>query len=263
MGFSRASQHSGSPFGQVAFAFDRPASPDSARTGTPVDQSLSRFANVEERKATGATYTPKELASYVAERLVSSARHLLSRPQLRILDPALGDGALVAALLAVLEYQTSATLSVLAYETDHDVAARARRELRKRFPRATIDVVAQDFLRRANSVANEVDMIIANPPYVRTQIMGADDARVLAARFGLEGRVDLYQAFLLALIAALRTDGAMAAIVSNRFMTTVGAGALRATLRSRLQIHRVWDLGDTKLFDAAVLPAVCGTISIA
>jgi hypothetical protein len=45
-------------------------------------------------------------------------------------------------------------------------------------------------------------------------------------------------------------------IVSNRFMTTKSGAGVRANLQKGFCIHHIWDLGDTKLFDAAVLPAV-------
>jgi hypothetical protein len=86
--------------------------------------------------------------------------------------------------------------------------------------------------------------------------MGSEQAQRLAATFGLAGRVDLYQAFLLGIIQMLADDGAAGIIVSNRFMTTKGGGALRAALREHFNLQHVWDLGDTKLFGAAVLPAV-------
>ena len=54
----------------------------------------------------------------------------------------------------------------------------------------------------------------------------------------------------------LKPTGTLGVIVSNRFMTTRGGATVRAALRSRLSLLHVWDLGDTKLFDAAVLPAV-------
>lgn len=86
--------------------------------------------------------------------------------------------------------------------------------------------------------------------------MGSDRAQQLAATFGLEGRVDLYHAFLLGIAQALAPKGTAGIIVSNRFMTTKGGGALRAALRRHFNLCQVWDLGDTKLFNAAVLPAV-------
>lgn len=54
----------------------------------------------------------------------------------------------------------------------------------------------------------------------------------------------------------LAPDGAAGFIVSNRFMTTKGGASARAGLVDGLRLREVYDLGDTKLFDAAVLPAV-------
>jgi hypothetical protein len=86
--------------------------------------------------------------------------------------------------------------------------------------------------------------------------MGAEQAQALAAAFGLTGRVDLYHAFLVALSRVLRPGGTVGIIVSNRFMTTRAGASVRASIRQEFDLKHVWDLGDTKLFDAAVLPAV-------
>jgi type I restriction-modification system DNA methylase subunit len=102
----------------------------------------------------------------------------------------------------------------------------------------------------------QFDLVIANPPYVRTQVLGQSKARQLAAQFQIEGRVDLYQAFLLAMSRILRPGGVAGVIVSNRFLSTQGGTSVRRGLLERYNLKHVWDLGDTKLFEAAVLPAV-------
>jgi hypothetical protein len=48
----------------------------------------------------------------------------------------------------------------------------------------------------------------------------------------------------------------MGIITSNRFLTTLGGSAIRSYLAQRYEIGEVIDLGDTKLFEAAVLPAI-------
>jgi 23S rRNA G2445 N2-methylase RlmL len=63
------------------------------------------------------------------------------------------------------------------------------------------------------------DAIISNPPYVRTQVLGAATARKLALRFGLTGRVDLYHAFVKAITLALRGGGVLGLLTSNRFLS--------------------------------------------
>ena len=72
----------------------------------------------------------------------------------------------------------------------------------------------------------------------------------------MSGRVDLYFAFLLAMSQVLKPHGIAGIIVSNRFMSTKSGASVRRALLERYNIRHAWDLGDTKLFDAAVLPAV-------
>ena len=234
---------------QVLFDF---AVPERTRPAQrPTD---GRFAEVSDRKASGATYTPKDIAEYLSVQLTESAAEILQRQTIHVLDPAIGDGALVLALLNILTRASSARISVVGYETNPAAAAVAKRAVTTSFAHVDVDIRECDFL--AESDCTRFDLAIANPPYVRTQIMGAEDAGALATRFGLQGRVDLYQAFTLALIERLVPGGGLALITSNRFLTTKGAAAFRDAVHAGLAISRLWDLGDTKIFDAAVLPSM-------
>src|SRR5262249_37779835 len=87
-------------------------------------------------------------------------------------------------------------------------------------------------------------------------VLGAKRARQIAARFGLNGRVDLYQSFLVAMARQLRPGGILGVITSDRFLTTKGGMATRRFLRTNFDLIEIIDLGDTKLFEAAVLPAL-------
>lgn len=218
-----------------------------------------RYEDVGEVKSDGVTYTPRALAGFVADRIIANA-HLPSNRAIRILDPAVGHGELILSLLDRLE----GPVEVYGFETDHLALAEACDRISKAHPKAAInlrlgsflDHVLGDFAGGLFGAANPYDLIIANPPYVRTQIIGADRARQLAEQFKLTGRVDLYHAFLLGMATVLAPDGAAGFIVSNRFMTTKGGASARAAMVTDLSLREVYDLGDTKLFDAAVLPAV-------
>jgi methylase of polypeptide subunit release factors len=234
-----------------------------------VRDTTRRYQSVDAEKAHGATYTPESLARFVAERIIESA-DLKARASLTILDPAIGDGALVLALLDALKGKTRASIIVHGFDTNVTALDEAARRIRLAHPKTQLELTQASFLdilleSDCNTVAPSLfsrskpqtfDLIIANPPYVRTQIMGSDRAQQLASTFGLTGRVDLYHAFLLGMARLLAPDGTTGIIVSNRFMTTKGGGALRAALRQRFALRQIWDLGDTKLFSAAVLPAV-------
>ena len=216
--------------------------------------SHGRFASVDHVKAQGKTYTPGDLATYLANQVLRVAQHILEQPSLAILDPAIGDGALALALLSQITRSCSASLSLTGYETNQTAAQAAQLAIASSYPQVRLTVHKSSFL--AAREPQVFDLAIANPPYVRTQILGAAHARALSRRFALKGRVDLYQAFALALVDRLSPNGVLGLLTSNRFLTTKGAGAFRTQLAQRLSITHVWDLGDTKVFQAAVLPAI-------
>lgn len=232
-------------------------------------QSTRRYQVVAQEKLGGATYTPPGLADFVAGKIVDSAT--LPTEQIRVLDPAVGDGELLISLLTRISERTKVAIAVYGFDIDGSALGQARQRILTAFPNVELHLERSNFLNfvlnlqapsRTPSLfdnpapAQDFDLIIANPPYVRTQIMGADEAQKLGEAFGLSGRVDLYHAFLVGMAQVLTPGGTAGIIVSNRFMTTKGGASLRAALRTRLVLGHIWDLGDTKLFDAAVLPAV-------
>ena len=232
-------------------------------------RSRTERSRADPTKAGGVHYTPPELAAFVATSALASAGE---RESLRILDPACGDGALLAAIVDTAPPSLRLDL-VVGCDTDVEALAAADRRLEgSARPGLRWTLEACDFL--ADSASNRLskeslfgepslvslqqpfDVVIANPPYVRTQVLGAQEARRLAEAFDLSGRADLYHAFAVAMTEALTTGGTLALLCSNRFMTTKTGLALRQCMQSRLDVQAVYDLGDTKLFGAAVLPVV-------
>lgn len=225
-------------------------------------------ARRDRTKFEGIHYTPPELAGFMAEEGLSL---LGNRQRARVLDPACGGGELLAAVAEKLPKTWA--LDIVGCDLDEGAldAARARfTELRR--SRMTWTFGNYDFLAEAvrarqsqgalfgqslaSSLEAPFDLIIANPPYVRTQIIGAGEAQRLGESFSLSGRVDLYHAFAVAMTEVLADDGCLVLLCSNRFMTTRTGSALRAHFAKELDLQTVYDLGDTKLFGAAVLPAV-------
>jgi len=229
-------------------------------------KATARYKYVTEEKADGATFTPERLARFVARQIVTTLPLTLGR-SIQVLDPAVGEGSLLLSLLEELHREGLRDVVVHGFDTNPESLSVAENAIRAGFPLVPIRFRAGDFLEYAGQFANTLalfdggpaerfDAIIANPPYVRTQIMGAAHAQSLASHFGLSGRVDLYHAFILGIIEVLEANGVAGVIVSNRFMTTKSGSAVRKVLREAVLLKHVWDLGDSKLFDAAVLPAI-------
>lgn len=229
-----------------------------------------RYKEVNDEKAVGATYTPKILADFVAKHIVELGKNLFERDGiLRILDPAVGDGELLVSLLEHL-YSYDLNIEVYGFDTDQKAINSAADRITKKFPsvnlyfelRNFLEFVADQFCEVKNGplfrseAPKAYDLIIANPPYVRTQIIGATQAQLLAKQFNLSGRVDLYYPFILGMAKLIKPKGIAGIIVSNRFMTTRSGASVRRAICHQFNVRHVWDLGDTKLFNAAVLPAI-------
>jgi type I restriction-modification system DNA methylase subunit len=213
-------------------------------------------------KSTGATFTPKGLADYLSGRILSH----INKQNITILDPACGDGELLLSIGKSLSAR-NIDFTLNGYDLSNAYLNLAKERL---FQHRTI-LKNEDFLESVNieknqlsldffkkeSLVNEfADIVIANPPYVRTQILGSEQAQLLAQKFDLKGRIDLYYPFLMAMTASLKVGGIIGVITSNRYLSTKSGESVRKYLNENYEIIEIIDLGDTKLFDAAVLPAI-------
>ncbi|WP_280216920.1 Eco57I restriction-modification methylase domain-containing protein [Nocardia neocaledoniensis] len=210
----------------------------------------SHARDAHERKRHGRHYTPPELARFLARRALL---HAPRGAELRVLDPACGDGEL---LLAVhREAPSGVTVRLTGYDLDRRAVAGTA--ARAAAAGVEIDCRSGDFLAASARLADgSFDLIISNPPYVRTQQLGGSTAQLLSKRFGLRGRIDLTHPFVAIAPRLLAADGVLALLCANRFLTTRAGANLRRILTADLHPAELYDLGDTKLFAAAVLPAI-------
>lgn len=222
-------------------------------------------------KRNGVHYTPPELAQFLAAVTVEQID--ARQDKIEVLDPACGDGALLQAFAQALPAKLRQRVTLVGYETDASALQRAEAKLRQSGV-AQIELTVQDFLTTAGGAeaasgrqlsllestarrgAPTFDVVIANPPYVRTQVLGAARAQALARTFRLTGRVDLYQAFVKGMARVLKPKGILGLLTSNRFLTIKSGMAMRKLLISEFALQAIFDLGDTKLFSAAVLPVI-------
>ena len=216
-------------------------------------------------KETGATFTPKGLADFLSRRILSYSK--VKNPL--IIDPACGDGALLKSIGQELDLSNK-EYRLKGYDTNKDYLETAKSNLTESI-NLSFELRNEDFLEKIDICDkqqtlnfeidkvpenNFADVVIANPPYVRTQVLGAEKAQFLSKKYNLKGRVDLYYPFLIAMTHALKEDGIVGVITSNRFLFTKSGNSVRKFLFENYDILDVIDLGDTKLFDAAVLPAI-------
>lgn len=219
----------------------------------------------EQIKSTGATFTPALLASFLAKKIAN----YIVPSEYKVIDPACGEGELLLAMGDILENQNK-EFSLMGFDSN-DVFLEIAEDRIKVKGINNLKFIHQDFLDAIDvttskapslfdafnsEINNAFDIVIANPPYVRTQILGTEKAQSIAKKFNLKGRIDLYYPFLIAMTESLKEGGILGVITSNRYLFTKSGESVRKYLSENYEILEVLDLGDTKLFDAAVLPAI-------
>ena len=214
-----------------------------------------RYSNESKSKANGVVYTPSDMANYVAHLMLRYS-NVDTTDEIAILDPAVGEGELLIAMINSVKNNCK-KINVVGYETDQNVGHSTQSKLTEMFPDIDIDIRIGDFLSAVeDGVAGKYDYVIANPPYIRTQIMGSDKAQKIAEKLSLTGRVDIYYAFLVCTKDVLKEHGIAGYITSNKFMTIKAGSSVRDYMLQNYNMHHITDLGDTKLFNASVLPCI-------
>jgi adenine-specific DNA-methyltransferase len=192
-----------------------------------ITETKNKLADFQ--KVNGSHYTPELLAGFVAKQVIEAAKDQFS-DSIKILDPAVGDGELLISLLSELTSSTCQKVYVTGFDTNPEAINTGFTRIKNLFPNIAPDLSCDNFIDISQNydlennlspfAPQKFDLVIANPPYVRTQVLGANKARQLANTFELAGRIDLYHVFIRGIAAVLRPGGIAGIIVSNRFMTT-------------------------------------------
>lgn len=168
-------------------------------------------------KGLGAYYTPGTIADILADWVVQTGRE-------RLLEPSIGDGALLRAALASAQ-RRSAGQSALRL-IGCDLNSEAIKEVSAWLP-ACHTLISGDFLDVDPAALDPVHGIISNPPFTRNHALPKARRDVLRERFSITGAAGLWVAFLLHAMRFLGPGGRMAAVMPGAALfSTYGRQAL-------------------------------------
>jgi type I restriction-modification system DNA methylase subunit len=210
----------------------------------------------KEIKENGVHYTPKSLSDFVARAIW---RNIENKKVSQVFDPAVGEGIL---LDSIQKYAPS-NLNIEYFGSDIDSNAITNCLTNNSFG-SKYHFGVKDFVDEINNSRGLFgnhperlnDIIVMNPPYVRTQNLTSEKIKKTAIQLGLRGRTDLAHVFIAGAGVFLNDGGVLAVITSNKFMQTQAGEGLRSIITREFEICELWDFGDTKIFGAAVLPMV-------
>lgn len=234
------------------------------------------------RRTAGAYFTPAPLVRFViAEVIRARARAgpiewgADGAPALRVVDPAAGDGRFLveaadqlAARAAARGFDRESARRAIArrcvfgVERDPEFAAIARAALGAP---ASI-AVGEALLDPPEGLRAPADLVVGNPPYVRSIRLGETDG---ALRDALRGRYaatsygewDLYAAFLEQALAWAAPAGEIGLVVPSRWLTAAFATKLRAALAEARAVRAIVDFGSSQIFGSATTYASVAFLS--
>ncbi len=156
-----------------------------------------------EAKALGAFYTPATIAGILAEWVVRSGSE-------RLLEPSVGDGALISAALQRANdlLGTGHSLRFLACDVDAAAVVAVNSQL----PDES-EVRAIDFLQLDPSSTGKFAGVITNPPFTRNHALEPRRRAALRQRFEIAGAAGLWVHFLVHACSFLAPGGRLAAVV--------------------------------------------------
>ena len=214
-----------------------------------------RYKNESEQKSSGAIFTPKPMARTLSSEMITAYAGAFPG-RITVLDPAVGEAELLVSFVEeVRRRHPQVSIRLVGFDINSNSCEVARRNLVGKYPDVEVDIRCGDFLSQVDSSGEKYDFVIANPPYIRTQILGSEKAQALAKKCGLSGRVDIYYSFLVTTGLVLAPNGVAGYITSNKFLSIKSGAPVRKFMQENYRIFSIRDYGDTHVFEnAAVLP---------
>jgi adenine-specific DNA-methyltransferase len=188
---------------------------------------VSSTSEARQRKNLGVVYTPAAAASAITDYVLSKLESLPSS----VLEPSVGDGSFLAALLS--KRVAAATVTAI------DIDPVATETLKFSHPEA--EIICSDFLDYAlSSGAGKFDLIIGNPPFIRSRFFSPDFAdnvgKLAAQQAYARGELkNAWAAFVLAASSLLTCGGTLAFIVPYELLNVSYGKHLQSELFTKFR----------------------------
>jgi len=217
-----------------------------------VQEAIDGARTIDDRRRLGQFSTPPELSHAIVEETVP---YLNFQGPLRVLEPSMGTGSFVSAVLDILARRVK---DVRGYELD-PVFYDAALQLWQKCP---VKPVRGDFTRMTPEASFE--LVLANPPYVRHHAFGIEEKHRLQAivkahtDISISGLAGLYCHFMLVSKAWMVQDGIGVWLIPSEWMSVNYGSAIRNFLTDKVTLLRVhqFDTSDVRFSDALVSSCV-------
>ncbi len=242
----------------------------------PITAAVETLSGAGSPNQRGAVFTRPE----VVEFILDLTGYVIDRPlwEIRLLEPCFGAGDFllpaIDRLLAAWQTQVAEPVPegladcIRAVELHRETYDRTFAQVVARLAGAGIDPgaatwLAERWLLRGDyllaALPGHFDVVVGNPPYVRTELIPAVLMAEYRARYTtIYDRADLYIPFIERSLRGLAPGGSLGFICADRWMKNRYGGPLRALVADHFHLRVHVDMTDTRAFhdDVIAYPAV-------
>jgi adenine-specific DNA-methyltransferase len=200
------------------------------------------IGNTVGNKDNGAYYTPSLLADFILFHIYTKY-HL--KDEINVLEPSAGDGVFLDSIFADTLLNKSISrpsrINVDAIELDKGALRKLRSKLQNyTTSRGDIKLFNDDYLAYHSSKSKKYDLIVGNPPYIRSNRLEKDQIEFctkIHKKSGLSTKKikNIWTSFLVGSVQALKDDGVMCFVLPAELLQVSYAKELRDFLKANFQ----------------------------
>lgn len=207
------------------------------------------------KKNQGAVFTPRWLSQMISERTINHYKKFFNEQPIHVGDLSCGSGTFLNQLAMLLD--STARIYGNDINKEYVFAARLLNQF-ENIELGCVDTLVD--LNHPEQISlfesegalkkSEYDVIVGNPPYVRSQKLEDNYTELLRNNYEgyLEGNFDLTVPFMVNTFNLLKINGIAGFVVSNKFLTSKYGKNICDLLSRNSRIIEIIDFGDGQVF---------------
>jgi adenine-specific DNA-methyltransferase len=204
----------------------------------------------EQKKEKGSYYTPQLLADFMVYHLFDKRNFLFSK-EVSILEPSAGDGIFFKSILSKQnftgrsEFKLPNKINILAIERENEELAKVESYATPlRTSKRKIEFLNCDYLDFQLNNTKKFDLIIGNPPYIKSNHLTDDQIKScleIHKRAGLSDKKikNIWTSFLIGAVQSISDNGALAFVLPAELLQVIYAKEIRDLLKENFEFGKI------------------------
>jgi adenine-specific DNA-methyltransferase len=191
-----------------------------------------------EKKFNGSYYTPNDLTNFIIDYTIKKFN---CKESINILEPSVGDGAFLRAILDHEKIRGFEKISITLVEKDANELQKALQITQNKYTKnIKIHAFNQDFLDFLNINTSKYSLIVGNPPYIKKNYLSSHQIE-MCGKIHLEAGLsrnkikNIWTSFVVGCVNCLSDDGIFAFVLPSELLQVKFATEIRNFLYKKFE----------------------------